>query len=66
MKKNAPMFRSLIPTLIFLVVSSAALAQAASTASESITVTAGKYSQSVIRNFVDTHVAPNVVERDGD
>lgn len=26
--------------------------------SESITVTAGKYSEAVIRNFVDTHIAP--------
>jgi hypothetical protein len=39
-------------------VPSLAWAQAAQSPSESITVTAGKYPQSLIRKFVDSHIAP--------
>jgi hypothetical protein len=42
--------------IAFLAAPSLALAQAPP--SESITVTAGKYPQAVIRGFVDTHIAP--------
>jgi hypothetical protein len=40
---------------------SLAWAQAARPPSESITVTAGKYPQTVIRSFVDTHIVPTRV-----
>jgi hypothetical protein len=43
---------------VLLVTPSLVLAQAERAPSESVTVTAGKYPQSVIKGFVDTHMAP--------
>lgn len=50
--------RAWIAMIAFLAAPSLALAQAARAPSESITVTAGKYPQAIIRGFVDSHIAP--------
>lgn len=50
--------RARLALIAFLATPSLAFAQTERSPSESITVTAGKYPQAVIRGFVDSHIAP--------
>ncbi|HWU56517.1 MAG TPA: hypothetical protein VN175_13500, partial [Rhizomicrobium sp.] len=52
------MIRAWLAAIVVLIAPSSVFAQAERSPSESITVTAGKYPQGLIRKFVDTHIVP--------